>query len=49
MAKNAAAAIAVALEEGIEGDVIVQALKNLKVWADVSKIMVSLRLKKAVP
>lgn len=30
MAKNAAAAIAVALEEGIEGDVIVQALKNFK-------------------
>lgn len=30
MAKNAAAAIAVALEEGIESDVIVQALKNFK-------------------
>lgn len=30
MAKNAAAAIAVALEEGIEDDVIVQALKNFK-------------------
>ena len=30
MAKNAAAAIAVALEEGIEGDVIMQALKNFK-------------------
>lgn len=49
MAKNAAAAIAVALEEGIEGDVIVQALKNFKGVGRRFQNYGEFKTKKAVP